>query len=85
MQFLVVLVVAALWVKYFWVFVAAVAGLWAVHRIARGIANANAEHKAAVDAETARIDGLLERADQKHNWRMEGDPRGMFGDHPPAL
>jgi hypothetical protein len=37
MQFLVVLVVAALWVKYFWVFVVLVAGTYIVHRLAKEI------------------------------------------------
>jgi hypothetical protein len=85
MQFLVVLIVAALWVKYFWVFVAVVGSLWAAHRIGRGIAKHNAEQRAAAAAEADRVDGLRERADQQHNWVQQGDPRGTYGDYPPAI
>jgi hypothetical protein len=75
-QFLVVLVVAALWVKYFWLFVAVVASLWLAHRIGRTIR----EHRNAVAAENARLAELRTRADQQHAWVMQGDPRGTFGD-----
>jgi hypothetical protein len=80
MQFLVVVVVAALWVKYFWLFVAVVASLWLAYRIGRAIR----EHQDAVAAENARLDDLRARADQQHVWAMQGDPRGMFGEYPPA-
>jgi hypothetical protein len=79
-QFLVVLVVAALWVKYFWLFVAVAASLWLAYWVGRAIR----EHQDAVAVESARLDGLRARADEQHNWRMQGDPRGTFGEYPAA-
>ena len=35
-------------------------------------------------AERERIEGLRARADQQYNWRMQGDPRGTYGEFPPA-
>jgi hypothetical protein len=77
MQFLVVLVVAALWVKYFWLFVAVVASLWLACRVGRAIR----AHEDAVAAEARRIDDVRARADQQHNWVMQGDPRGTYGEN----
>ena len=37
-----------------------------------------------VDArENARI-AMVARADQQHAWALAGDPRGLYGDYPPA-
>jgi hypothetical protein len=75
MQFLVVLVGAALFVKYFWSLVAVVASLWLAHRIARAVR----EHQDAVVAEAQRIDEIRARADQQHEWVVRGDSRGTYG------
>jgi nitrate/nitrite transporter NarK len=80
MQFLAVLIVAALFVKYFWVLVAGVAAAWVVRIIIRAWRQQSSEIHAARAAEYARLDGLRSRADQQHNWVMQGDPRGTYGD-----
>jgi nitrate/nitrite transporter NarK len=80
MQFLVVLCVAALFVRYFWVLVAGIAVAWLVRIIVKEWRAQSAEIRAAREAEAARLDGLRARADQQHNWRMQGDPRGTYGE-----
>ena len=64
MQFLVVLVVAALFVKYFWVLVAVVAGAYVVHLLVREIRRSYA----VAAAEAQRIDEIRARADRQHAW-----------------
>lgn len=36
------------------------------------------------NAETARRSSLAARADTQHERYLEGDPRGIYGDYPPA-
>jgi nitrate/nitrite transporter NarK len=78
MQFLVVLVVAALFVKYFWLLVAVIAAIWAVIQARK----AWRRYQAAVAAEERRIDEIRERADRQHHWVMVGDDRGTYGEFP---
>jgi hypothetical protein len=78
-QLLAILIVAALWVKYFWLFVLGVALIWIGSFCRKEWRAERARVAAAAEAERERIDGLLERADQQHNWRMQGDPRGIYG------
>ena len=40
--------------------------------------------QAAVDDRRARRAEILVRAEQQHRWWMQGDPRGSYGDYPPA-
>jgi nitrate/nitrite transporter NarK len=80
MQFLVVLVVAALWVKYFWVFAAGVAVIWLGHRLVKAWRG----HQDGAATEARCIDDVRARADQQHDWVMQGDPRGTFGEYPAA-
>jgi hypothetical protein len=37
-----------------------------------------------VDARAARLAGLRARADQQHQWVMQGDERGIHGEFPAA-
>lgn len=80
MQLIGILFVAALWVKYFWVFVAAAAAIWATRWGRREWRIAQAEAAAARVAECERVEGLRARADQQHAWRMSDDPRGTYGE-----
>jgi hypothetical protein len=80
MQFIAVLIVAALFVKYFWVLVAVIAGIYVAYRIGREIRRWQAEADAAAAAKAERVDGLRARADQQNQWVMQGDPRGTFGE-----
>ncbi len=77
MQFLVVLIGVALVVKFWWVIVSGVGIFCAVHW-GRRAADRHAER---VDAERRRLAGLVARADQQHNWTMQGDPRGTYGEN----
>jgi hypothetical protein len=43
------------------------------------------EMQAEQDADRRRLQDLIARADQQHQWSMNGDPRGMHGDYPPAF
>ena len=40
-------------------------------------------HLASADAVTRRNAAIAARADQQHQWVMEGDERGVYGDYPP--
>lgn len=76
----IVLIAACLTAEFFW---------WIVGIIAAGltlrliIKSANA----ATDREIARARHraeLAKRADQQHQWYIEGDSRGSYGKYPPA-
>jgi nitrate/nitrite transporter NarK len=41
--------------------------------------------RAAEQRERQRWAGIAARADQQHAWVLAGDPRGTYGDYPPAL
>jgi nitrate/nitrite transporter NarK len=75
MQFLVLLVVVALVVKFWWLIAAIVAMFCAAHWTRR-VAD---RHAKRVEAERRRLADLVARADRQHNWVMKGDPRGTFG------
>jgi hypothetical protein len=76
----VVLVVAALFVKYFWVLVAVIAAIWAVIQARK----AWRRYQAAIAAEERCLDEIRERADRQHQWVMAGDDRGTYGEFPPV-
>jgi hypothetical protein len=84
MQFIAILCVAALFVHYFWYLVAGIAVVWLVWIIVKEWRAQAAEIRAAGEAEAARLDGLRARADQQQAWRMQGDPRGIYGGEFPA-
>jgi hypothetical protein len=80
MQFLVVLVGVALVVKFWWLIAASVGMFFAVHWTRRAVDR----HAERVEAERRRLAGLVARADEQHNWVMQGDPHGTFGEYPAA-
>jgi hypothetical protein len=44
-----------------------------------------AAHEASVAAEEKRLAEVAARADQQHNWVMQGDDRGLWGVAWPAM
>jgi hypothetical protein len=80
MQFIAILIVAALWAKCGLVLIAIVAGAYALHRVVCMMRASTADAKAAAVAEADRWDRLGARADQQHAWVMLGDPRGTYGE-----
>jgi hypothetical protein len=66
--------------KYWWL-IALVAAAVILYRRAPGWW---AAHQASVAAEDERLAEVAARADQQHAWVLAGDPRGAYGDHPPA-
>jgi predicted tellurium resistance membrane protein TerC len=80
MQFLAVLIGVALVVKYWWVIVGGV-GLIVFVTWVRRVVDRHAER---VEAERRRLAEIAERADQQHDWAMQGDPRGTYGSEFPA-
>jgi hypothetical protein len=77
-QLVALLVVVALVVKFWWLIAAAV-GMFCVVHWTRRVADARAER---VEVERRRLAGLVARADRQHNWVLQGDPRGTFGEYP---
>lgn len=69
------LVVIALIIKFFWWIVAGVA-MVGVFYLGRAIVRANRAARAAYDAHCAQI---AARAEQQHNWVLQGDDRGIYG------
>ena len=78
MQFVALLFAVAVVVKYWWLIVGIVCVIVAVYRV-RG---AVARHAERVEAERRRLAELAARADQQHDWVMEGDERGVYGEYP---
>jgi hypothetical protein len=81
MQFIVLLLAVGLVVRYWWL-VAAVVGMIVAAYWARLAVD---RHLAGVAAQRRRLAGLAARADRQHNWVMQGDPRGTYGDEYPAV
>jgi hypothetical protein len=76
MQFVVLLVAVGL-VVHFWWLIGGVVGLIVAGYLARRAVDRHIER---VDAERRRVAELVARADRQHNWVMQGDPRGTYGD-----
>jgi hypothetical protein len=66
--------------KYWWIIVLVIAVVVVVKRGPGWWA----AHQASVKVEQERVAGIAARADQQHAWVMAGDPRGAYGDYPPA-
>jgi hypothetical protein len=79
-QFVALLIVIALAVKFWWL-IAAVVGIFCVVHWTRRAVDRHAER---VEAERRRLAGLVARADRQHGWVMQGDPRGTFGEYSSA-
>lgn len=77
MQFLLLLVAVGFIIKFWWLIVGVV-GLIVVGYLARRAVDRHAER---VNAERRNVAELVARADRQHNWVMQGDPRGTYGDY----
>jgi nitrate/nitrite transporter NarK len=78
------LVVAALAVKLFWYIVGITIAIVVVVKTVKWGRRAAALGAARIEAEERRLAEIAARADQQHNWTMQGDPRGTFGEFPAA-
>jgi hypothetical protein len=80
LQLLAILLIVAFVLRFFWWIVGAAAiivlGYWCVKAWKR--------RTARIAALTARLAEIAARADQQHKLIMEGDPRGAYGEYPPA-
>jgi hypothetical protein len=72
-----VLFVVALIIKFIWWIIGAAVLVGLVYLI-RAILRANARQRATL---AQRMNELAARADQQHNWVMQGDDRGIYGPH----
>ena len=75
MEFVALLVAVGLVVKFWWL-IAAVAGMFCAAHWTRLAVD---RHTERIVTERRRLAGLVARADQQHNWVMQGDPRGTYG------
>jgi len=73
-QFIAILIVAPLVVKYWWLIVGTIGVIVAVTRI-KGAVDRHAER---VEAERRRLGEIATPADQQHRWAMEGDEHGIY-------
>ena len=80
MQFVALLVVVALVVKFWWLIAGIVAVTYGVYRAVRAIDR----HAERVEAERRRLAEIAARADEQHRLVLAGDDRGVFGEYPPA-
>ncbi len=64
-------------VKYWWL-IAAVVGMFCAVHWTRRVADRHAER---VEAERRPLAGLVARANQQHNWTMQGDPQGIYDEN----
>jgi hypothetical protein len=78
---LVVLLVGVALVIKLWPVIVGVIGLIVAAYWGRRVADCYVERRAAA---RRRVAGLVARADRQHNWVMQGDPRGTYGDYPAA-
>jgi hypothetical protein len=81
MQLVALLIVVGLLVKM-WPVIVGVVGLIVAAYWGRRVADRHVERRAA---ECRRVAELVARADRQHNWVMQGDPRGTYGDEYPAV
>ena len=70
-----VLFIIGLIIKFIWWIIGA-AALVGLFYLVRAILRADARQRAAV---AQRLNELAARADQQHNWVMQGDDRGIYG------
>jgi hypothetical protein len=81
MQLVALLMVVGLAVKFWWL-IAGVIGLIVAVDWGRRAAYRHAER---VEAECRRLAEIAARGDQQHEWVMQGDDRGVFGESPSAI
>jgi len=70
-----ILVIIAIIIKFFWWIVAGAAMVGAFY-LGRAMVRASRARRAAYDAYCGQI---AARADQQHNWVLQGDDRGTYG------
>jgi hypothetical protein len=70
-----VLFIVGLIIKFIWWIIGA-AALVGLFYLIRAILRANARQRAAL---AQRMNELVARADQQHNWVMQGDDGGIYG------
>ena len=75
------LVAAALVVK-FWPWLAGAVAIYITTRLVR---RAWFAYVAAGERRRAGLAAIAARADQQQAWRLVGDPRGLYGEYPPAV
>jgi hypothetical protein len=72
-----VLFIVGLIIKFIWWIIGA-AALVGLFCLVRAMVRANARQRAIL---TQHMSDLAARADQQHNWVMQGDDRGIYGPH----
>jgi hypothetical protein len=72
-----VLFIVGLIIKFIWWIIGAAVLVGLIYLI-RAILRANARQRATL---AQRMNELAARADQQHNWVMQGDDRGTYGPH----
>ena len=80
MEYLPILIIAALWAKCGLVLIAAVIGAYALHRVVREFRTSNADAVAATKANVDRLDDLGAHAGMQHAGVKQGDPRGNYSE-----
>ena len=80
-QFICTLIVGAVLFHFIW-WIAAAAGLIALAAVLL-ITAFHMAHR--VDARAARLAAIQARADQQHQWVLQGDERGVYGQYPASL
>ena len=70
-----VLFIVGLIIKFIWWIIGA-AALVGIFYLIRAIVRANARQRAT---SAQRMNELVARADEQHNWVMQGDDRGIYG------
>jgi hypothetical protein len=79
-QFIGTLLLVGFLIKYWWL-VALVLPAVAVWKFGPGWWR---RYQTSVAVEEQRLAAIIARADQQHAWVLAGDPRGAYGDYPPA-
>lgn len=80
MPLIVVAAVAALVAEYWWVIVVAAIVTVTFVQVRRSVR----EYRIVAGMVEEMKTDLAHRADQQHAWTVTGDPRGVYGDYPPA-
>jgi membrane protein implicated in regulation of membrane protease activity len=74
------LIVVALIITYWVAILFAIGSVAAMYLGRRAVES----HAGRVDAERRRRAGLRGRAEAQHNWTLQGDERGLYGEYPPT-
>jgi hypothetical protein len=80
MELLALLFTVGLVVKFWWVIAAVVGLVVAAHWTRLAVDR----HFARAAAERYRLSEIVKRADRQHDWVIQGDSRGIYGEYPVA-